>query len=53
MKRRKGGLVQRMMAVWLSAVLVVGMVSNAAPTIVFAQEDGAERAKKTGMIKFY
>lgn len=39
-KKRKSGLLQRMMAVLLSAVLVVGMVSNAAPVTVFAQEDG-------------
>lgn len=39
-KKRKSGLLQRMMAVLLSAVLVVGMVSNAVPVTVFAQEDG-------------
>lgn len=46
MKKRKSGLLQRMMAVLLSAVLVTGMVSNAVPTIVFAQEDG-ETVKTT------
>lgn len=40
MKKRKGGLWQRMMAVLLSAVLITGMVSNAVPMTVLAQEDG-------------
>lgn len=38
MKKRKGSLLQRMMAVLLSAVLVAGMVSNAAPASVLAEE---------------
>ena len=43
MKKRKGSLLQRMMAVLLSAVLVTGMVSNAAPQTVLAKEEsGAE-----------
>ena len=39
MKRRKGSLLQRMMAVLLSAVLVAGMVWDAAPASVLAQEN--------------
>lgn len=39
MKKRKGSLLQRMMAVLLSAVLVAGMVSNAAPASVLAEEN--------------
>ena len=46
MKKRKGGLWQRMMAVLLSAVLITGMVSNAVPVTVLAQEDG-EHAQGT------
>ena len=38
MKRGKGGLLQSMLAVLLSAVLVTGMVSNAAPMTVLAEE---------------
>ena len=38
MKKRKSGFLQRMMAVLLSVVLVVSMVSNAAPMTVLAQE---------------
>lgn len=40
MKKRKRSLLQRMMAVLLSAVLVTGMVSNAVPMTVLAQESG-------------
>lgn len=36
MKRRKGSLLQRMLAVLLAAVLVVSMVSNAVPVSVLA-----------------
>lgn len=39
MKKRKDSLLQRMMAVLLSMVLVVGMISNALPAYVFAQEN--------------
>lgn len=46
MKKRKGGLWQRMMAVLLSAVLITGMLSNAVPMTVLAQEDG-EHAQGT------
>ena len=42
MKKQKGSLLQRMMAVLLSVVLVVGMVSNAAPINVLAQESVSE-----------
>lgn len=38
MKSGKGGLLQSMLAVLLSAVLVTGMVSNAAPMTVLAEE---------------
>lgn len=41
MKTRKSGLLQRMMAVLLAAVLVVGMASDTAPMTVLAQEDTA------------
>ncbi len=37
-KKRKGSLLQRMLAVLLSAVLTAGMVSNAVPASVLAQE---------------
>ncbi len=39
MKRQKGSLLQRAMAMLLSAVLVVGMTANAVPMYVFAQEN--------------
>lgn len=42
MKTRKSGLMQRMMAVLLSAVLVVGMMWEAAPISVLAQESVSE-----------
>ncbi len=42
MKKRKGSLLQRMLAVLLAAVLVTGMVSNVAPASVLAQESGAQ-----------
>ncbi|MCM1234732.1 MAG: sortase B protein-sorting domain-containing protein [Muribaculum sp.] len=38
MKKRKNSLLQRMMAVLLSAVLVMSMVSNVAPLTVLAEE---------------
>ena len=41
MKTRKSGWLQRMMAVLLAAVLVVGMASDTAPMTVLAQEDTA------------
>ena len=41
MKIRKSGLLQRMMAVLLAAVLVVGVASDTAPMTVLAQEDTA------------
>ncbi len=40
MNKRKGGLWQRMMAMLLSAVLIAGMMSNAVPMTVLAQENG-------------
>lgn len=42
MKKRKGSLLQRMLAVLLAAVLVTGMVSNAEPVSVLAQEEMQE-----------
>ena len=42
MKKRKGSLLQRMLAVLLAAVLVTGMVSNVAPASVLAQEEMQE-----------
>lgn len=42
MKKRKGSLLQRMMAVLLSAVLVTGMAWDAAPASVSAQEGTQE-----------
>ena len=41
MKRQKGSILQRMMAMLLTAALVVGMTSNAVPNTVLAQEDAA------------
>lgn len=41
MKKQKGSLLQRMTAVLLAAVLVVGMAWDAAPNTVLAQEDAA------------
>ena len=41
MKTRKSGLLQRLTAVLLAAVLVVGMAWDAAPNTVLAQEDAA------------
>lgn len=40
MKKGRGALFQRMLAVLLSAVLVTGMVANAAPMTVLAGENG-------------
>lgn len=49
MKKRKGSLLQRMMAVLFSAVLATGMVSNAAPMTVLAQESiGGNAAEESG-----
>lgn len=45
--KRKGGCWRRMMAVLLSAVLVTGMVSNAVPMTVFAQESVNGNAGET------
>ena len=42
MKKRKRNLLQRMMAVLLSVVLVIGMVAGAAPTEVLAAESESE-----------
>ena len=42
MKERKGSLLQRVLAVLLAAVLVVGMASNAAPMTVLANEPGGQ-----------
>lgn len=47
MKTRKDNYLQRMMAVLLSAVLVTGMVSNAAPMTVLAQESVSRDAEET------
>ena len=45
MKKRKGSLLQRMLAVLLAAVLTAGMASNAVPASVMAEEEsGAESA---------
>lgn len=41
MKKQKGSILQRMTAVLLAAVLVVGMAWDAAPNTVLAQEDAA------------
>ncbi len=38
MRKRKNSLLQRMFAMLLAAVLITGMVSNAAPVSVLAQE---------------
>ena len=38
MRKRKNSLLQRMFAMLLAAVLITGMVSNAAPVSVQAQE---------------
>lgn len=46
--KRKGGLLQRMTAVLLSAVLVAGMVSNAMPLTVLAQEPGEAQESVSG-----
>ena len=48
MKKRKGSLLQRMMAVLLAAVLVIGMVSNAAPVTVLAQEPDGQQESVSG-----
>lgn len=48
MKKRKGRLLQRMMAVLLSAVLVAGMLSNAAPVTVLAQETDGQQENTGG-----
>lgn len=49
MKKRKSGFLQRLLAELLSAVLVVGMVSNAAPMTVLAQESiGGNAAEESG-----
>lgn len=42
MNKRKGSILQRMMAVLLSAVLIFGMMSNEAPISVLAQESVSE-----------
>ncbi len=48
MKKRKGSLLQRTMAVLLSAVLVAGMLSNAAPVTVLAQEPDGQQENTGG-----
>lgn len=47
MKKRKGSLLQRMMAVLLSAVLMTGMVWDVVPMTVFAQESVSRNAGET------
>ena len=48
MKKGKSSLFQRMMAVLLSAVLVAGMLSNAAPVTVLAQETDGQQESAGG-----
>ena len=42
MKKRKSRYLQRIMAVLLSAVLIAGMISNAAPITVMADASGTD-----------
>ncbi len=49
MRKRKGNLLQRIMASMLSAVLIAGMVLDAVPLTVLAQENsggGITRRRK-------
>lgn len=46
MKKQKGSLLQRMLAVLLAAVLVVGMTSNAVPMTVLAQGSVSENTSE-------
>ena len=48
MKKRKGSILQRMMAVLLSAVLITGMAWDAAPASVLAQESVSENTPTNG-----
>ncbi len=48
MKKRKGSLLQRMMAVLLSAVLVTGMAAGEAPAQVFAAGNTEAGQETTG-----
>ena len=48
MKRRKGNLFRRLMAMLLVTVLVVGMTQGAVPVRVLAQESVSENAVETG-----
>lgn len=43
MKRQKGSILQRMMAMLLTAVLLVSMASDAVPMTVLANEEGGQQ----------